>query len=106
MKQILFLTPPDTIPGFSLTGVRQQETVAERAWESLEAASRDPELGVIAIDARLLDTIDPRKVVELTRRWRGVLVTLPAPAGTVLIGEDELQRLVRRALGYHVRLES
>ena len=106
MKQILFLTPPDALPGFSLTGVRQQEADAERAWESLQEACRDPDLGVIAIDARLLDTIDPRKLAELTRHWRGVLVTLPAPAGTVLRGEDELQRLVRRALGYHVRLES
>ena len=106
MKQILFLTPPDAIPGFSLTGVRQQEAVADRAWESLEAACHDPDLGVIAIDARLLESIDSRKIDELTRRWRGVLVTLPAPAGAVLAGEDELQRLVRRALGYHVRLES
>jgi hypothetical protein len=41
----------------------------------------------------------------MTDRWAGVLVTLPAPAGRRAPPVDELQRLVQRALGYHVRLQ-
>jgi hypothetical protein len=49
--------------------------------------------------------IDPIRLREQTDRWSGVMVTLPAPAGRTARPVDELQRLVQRALGYHVRLQ-
>ena len=105
MREVLVLTPVDARCGFALAGVRQQEVAPEDAWGSLRAAMADPEIGVIAIDARLLEVIDRKRLQEVAARWSGVLVTLPAPAGAVHPGGDELQRLVRRALGYHVKLE-
>lgn len=105
MKEILFLTPKDSAPGFALTGVRQQTVTPEEVWTTLQQGCADPELGVIAADARLLKEIDPARLRELTERWGGVLVTLPAPAGRRAGATDELQRLVQRALGYHVRLQ-
>lgn len=98
------LTPAEFRFGFALAGVRQRELAPEETWAALREATADPELGVVAVDERLLSGLDPVRLRELTDRWGGVLVTLPAPAGTVQ-REDELQRLVRRALGYHVRLE-
>lgn len=105
MKEILFLTPKDSAPGFALTGVRQQTVTVQEVWATLQQACADPELGVIAADARLLEKLDPVRLRELTERWSGVLVTLPAPAGRRAGTADELQRLVQRALGYHVRLQ-
>lgn len=105
MKEILFLTPDDSAPGFALTGVRQQVRKAEEAWEAIQQACSDPEIGVVAADSRLMDSVDPIRLRELTDRWPGVLVTLPAPAGRRAPPGDELQRLVQRALGYHVRLK-
>ncbi len=60
---------------------------------------------MIAVDSRLLEKLDPVRLRELTDRWSGVLVTLPAPADKRTPPSDELQRLVQRALGYHVRLQ-
>jgi vacuolar-type H+-ATPase subunit F/Vma7 len=105
MKEILFLTPTDSAPGFALTGVRQQTLGADEAWEIIHSACADPEIGVIAVDNRLLENIDPVRLRELTDRWAGVMVTLPAPASRRTPPTDELQRLVQRALGYHVRLQ-
>ena len=105
MKEILFLTLEDSAPGFSLTGVRQQTLTREEAWSSIKQACEDPEVGVVAADTRLLEKLDPRRLRELTERWPGVLVTLPAPADRRAPPSDELQRLVQRALGYHVRLQ-
>lgn len=105
MKQVLFLTPEDAVPGFALAGVRQQVADGDSFWPALEAACADPTIGVIAADVRLLETAGTERLHRLTRHWPGVLVTLPAPASTARPPEDELQRLVRRALGYHVRLE-
>ncbi len=68
-------------------------------------AFTDSDLGVVAADNRLLENINPIRLRELTERWPGVFVTLPAPAGQHAPAADELQRLVQRALGYHVRLQ-
>ena len=105
MKEILFLTPDDSDPGFALTGVRQQKIPAEEMWEVLKQVCTDPTVGVVAADIRLLETIDQNRLRELTDRWPGVMVTLPAPADRRAPPDDELQRLVQRALGYHVRLK-
>jgi len=105
MKEILFLTMADRAPGFALTGVRQQRLKREEVWAALQQAFDDVEVGVVAADTRLLEKLDPVRLRELTDRWPGVLVTLPAPADKRTPPSDELQRLVQRALGYHVRLQ-
>ncbi|MCK4507181.1 MAG: ATPase [Desulfuromonadales bacterium] len=105
MKEILFLTMEDSAPGFALTGVRQQILNREEAWSTIQQACADAEVGVIAADTRLLEKLDQVRLRELTDRWSGVLVTLPAPADKRTPPSDELQRLVQRALGYHVRLQ-
>ena len=105
MKEILFLTMADSAPGFALTGVRQQTLKPEETWATLQQACADPEVGVVVADTRLLKKLDPVRLRELTDRWPGVLVTLPAPADKRTPPSDELQRLVQRALGYHVRLQ-
>ncbi len=105
MKEVLFLTPEDSTPGFVLTGVRQQTLDQTTAWDAIVQACSKPDIGVIAVDNRLLEKVDPVRLRELTDRWPGVLVTLPAPAGYQVSATDELQRLVQRALGYHVRLQ-
>lgn len=105
MKEILFLTLEDSSPGFALTGVRQQRLNPEEAWLTIQQACADPNVGVVAADTRLLENVDQVRLRELTDRWPGVLVTLPAPAGRRAPPSDELQRLVQRALGYHVRLQ-
>ncbi len=105
MKEILFLTLEDSAPGFALTGVRQQTLSREEAWSTIQKACADPEVGVVAADSRLLEKLDQIRLRELTDHWSGVLVTLPAPADKRIPPSDELQRLVQRALGYHVRLQ-
>ncbi|MBW2503682.1 MAG: V-type ATP synthase subunit F [Deltaproteobacteria bacterium] len=106
MKEVLILTPEEAMPGFARAGVRQVALSANQAQAAIEEFCRDATIGVLAVDERLMQTIDPDRVQELIGKWPGVLVTLPAPAGFERPAEDELQRLVRRALGYHVRLES
>lgn len=104
MKGVLVVTPADARHGFAAAGIRQQEATPEAALTVLREAMSDPRLGVIAVDARLLAAVDSLRLRELTDRWGGVLVTLPAPAGAERPETDELQRLIRRALGYHVKL--
>ena len=105
MSGLLVLTPAEARHGFALAGVRQRTVAAAEILSALREAMADPAIAVIATDERLLAGLDPLLLRDLQEHWPGVLVTLPAPASAARPEEDELQRLVRRALGYHIRLE-
>ena len=66
----------------------------------------DPDSGVVVIDERLLTGIGEERFREMERRWYGMLIVLPSPEKVGAEGvEDYAQRLIKRAIGYHVRLQ-
>lgn len=104
MKSVVFITPPDARFGFSLSGVIQQTVAPEQAEDVLREVLEEPDTGVVVIDERLLAGIGEERFREMERLWYGVLLILPAPEKRGAEVEDYLQRLIRRAIGYHVRL--
>lgn len=105
MTGIVFITEEDARYGFSLAGSMQQTITADETEEVLRRTMEDPDVGVVVIDERLLRSIPEKRFAELEEKWFGLLVTLPSPAPEVDHEEDYLQRLIRKALGYHVRLQ-
>lgn len=103
MKRIVLITPPDARFGFSLAGVAQLIAVPEEAEGAVLGSMEDPECGVIVLDERLLAGMEEKRFREMEARWSGVLVVLPAPEKWGL-GEDYAERLIRKVIGYHVRL--
>jgi len=63
----------------------------------------DPENGLIVIDERLTAGIEEERMREIESAWRGVIVVRPPLAGPGEM-EDYAARLIRRAVGYHVRI--
>lgn len=104
MKKIVFLTPPDARYGFSLTGVQQRVTPTAAAVNALLETTRDPATGVAVLDERLVDPAVQKVLAELQSRWPGVVVVLPAPQRIAEAGADYALRMIRRAVGYQVRL--
>lgn len=104
MKRIVFITPPDARYGFSLTGVRQIDTAPERMEPTLMELVSDAGIGVIVIDERLSRETSPELLQQIEKRWHGLIVVLPAPEEAVVAEEDYAMRLIRRAIGYQVRL--
>ena len=104
MKRVAFITPPDARYGFSLGGAVQLVALPGEAEAIVRSALDDPENGVVVVDERLLPEIGDERFRELERRWFGILVVLPSPeaAGEA---EDYVLRLIRRAIGYQVRLQ-
>lgn len=104
MKKIAVITPHDARYGFSLSGVTQFIVAPMDAEAAVEQAVTDPDYGVVVIDERLIAAIDDARFREMEKRWFGVLVVLPAPekAGKE---EDYAERLIRRVIGYHVRVQ-
>jgi V/A-type H+-transporting ATPase subunit F len=104
VKKIVFITPKDAEYGFGLAGVKQYAVSEEDAEETLRKALEEPEAGVIVIDERLTKGINDEEIREMEDKWYGVLLILPAPEKPVVEIEDYALRLIRRAIGYHVRL--
>ncbi len=105
MKRVVFLTGEDARFGFSLAGMQQLAISAHKAESTLRQLMGDGTIAVVVIDERLLRQIPEVRLTELEADWAGLVVTLPAPIAGEDLGEDRLQRLIRRALGYHVRLQ-
>jgi vacuolar-type H+-ATPase subunit F/Vma7 len=104
VRKIVVVAPADARHGFALAGVRQATSAAADLDEILRALMRDPATGVVIVDERLVAGPAQERLRELERRWAGLVVVLPAPGEAVRIEEDYALRLIRRAIGYQVRL--
>lgn len=104
MKKVLFITPDDAEPGFRLSGAMQETASKENVGLLVLKAVNEPGTGLIAIDERLL--AGTRELLkDLEKKWKGIVVTLPAPELPGIKAEDYALALIRRAVGYHVRLK-
>lgn len=104
MKKIVFITPPDAEYGFNLTGVTQYSVDVEEIEEVLKSVMAEPDTGVVVVDERLIKGINEERLRGMEERWHGVLLVLPAPERAGIEVEDYAMRLIKRAIGYHVRL--
>lgn len=105
MKRIVVITPPDSRNGFACCGAVQQVAAPGEAVQTLQRALADPESGVVILDERLLEEVGEEQVKIWEEHWSGVLVVLPSPEGGGEV-EDYATRLIRRAVGYHVRVRT
>jgi V/A-type H+-transporting ATPase subunit F len=105
VKKIVFLTAEDVAYGFKLTGVKQYSTSTGKAEETLKNILREPDAGLVIVDERLLQGIKDEKLRKLEKTWEGIILILPSPERARLDIEDYAARLIRRAVGYHVRLQ-
>jgi vacuolar-type H+-ATPase subunit F/Vma7 len=104
MKSIAFITPRDGGWGFRLAGVKQYLAGAKDIKAILEEIIHRHETDLVAIDERLLTPGNEETVNMLEKRWQGVILVLPSPEEARPEVEDFAVRLMRRAIGYHVRL--
>jgi vacuolar-type H+-ATPase subunit F/Vma7 len=103
MNGIVVITPVDAGNGFACCGALQYSVSPGRAAETLTQVLADGESRVVILDERLVAEIGEERLGEIERLWPGVLVVLPAP-GAAPAEEDYAVRLIRRAIGYHVRV--
>lgn len=104
MKRVVFITPEGLPHGFAAAGFEQLAVADAAAGQTLVATVADKNVGVVIVDERLLTAIGEAALEQTRRRWDGILLVLPAPSDSETSGEDYLQQLIRRALGYHIRI--
>jgi V/A-type H+-transporting ATPase subunit F len=105
MRKIVAITPADASPGFACSGAVQVAVAPGEAAGALTRVLADPECGLVVLDERLVAEVGEERISGIDRRWPGVLVVLPAP-GVSGEEEDYAVRLIRKAIGYHVRVRT
>lgn len=104
MKKIVFITPGDAEYGFSLAGVTHHVIAGNEAEGCLRKALEEEDAGLVVMDERLVRGINEERLREMEERWYGVLLVLPAPKKAGITAEDYALRLIKKAIGYYVRL--
>ena len=104
MKKIAFITLPDAGHGFGLGGVPQVVAEPVQAEEALKKTMAESDTALVIIDERLIASMTEERLHELEQEWNGILLVLPSPVKPSAEVEDYAARLIRRAIGYHVRL--
>jgi V/A-type H+/Na+-transporting ATPase subunit F len=108
MPKMLVVTDTETATGFRLAGVEVREADSATAQKALEDSITSDKYGLVVVDESLI--ADPIKATERIMRGRGLPVILPMQGLGAAFGESDdakayMKELVRRALGFEVRLE-
>lgn len=97
---------PALAPGFGLAGV--EATPAGPDFDlmaALDQASRDPQVGVVLVEEALYDRVPIEARARLDRQARPVVVPFPGASwDRERPAEDRVVALLRRAIGYRVRI--
>ena len=96
--------------GLALAGLAPIEaaTGAEAAAAIARLAPEPAHGGVVLIEQALHDALPPATRRALRRAGEPILMPFPGPVAAALVGgaapEDELMEILRRAVGYRLRL--
>jgi V/A-type H+-transporting ATPase subunit F len=104
VKKIVFITTCDAEFGFSLAGITHHVVEPPGTGEMLDSVMAEPDNGLVIIDERLVRGGIEERMREQEKGWPGILLVLPSPEKLPAEVEDYAARLIRRAIGYHVRL--
>lgn len=100
------LVRPGNALGFRLAGAAVEEVAPGEEAAAVRRAAGDPRLGVIAVEEDVLRAAPPRLVARARRAALPVLLpfALPRRLGEAGRGRAYVAALVRRAVGYAVKL--
>jgi V/A-type H+-transporting ATPase subunit F len=101
------VTRPGASLGFRLAGVPAEEVDESRAGERLAALLAEPDLGLLAVDEDLLKLAPQRLLATIGRKGVPVVLPFAVPGRWTEKpgGEPYVAELIRRAIGYHIKIE-
>jgi vacuolar-type H+-ATPase subunit F/Vma7 len=93
--------------GFRLAGVPVEEIDEGKETERIKALVGAPGLGVLAVEERLLERVPATLLQRVGREGIPVLLPFSYPMAWEEVGRGEqyVVTLIRRAIGYHVKIQ-
>ncbi len=107
-RRVRALASPAVAAGLRLAGIPAQAVTAdEEPRDRLFALADDPDVAVLLVEAPVLAALPEVDRRDLERRAVPILVSFPAPAwdDARAGAESYVLELLRRAIGYRVRLQ-
>ena len=96
---------PDLAPGFGLAGIAAEAPQPQAADAELADVLRRREPGIVLLQEQLHDALSPDLRARLDRSATPVVVPFPGPAWAApASAEERVVELLRRAIGYRVKL--
>lgn len=105
--RLMVVTRPGAGLGFRLAGVPVEEVAEASVAERVAALLEQPDLGVLAVEEDLLRQVPEAVLARAGRDGVPVLLpfTLPSRMGEGSGGEAYVVALIRRAIGYHIKIQ-
>jgi vacuolar-type H+-ATPase subunit F/Vma7 len=106
--RVRVLASPATAAGYRLAGLAAEEVArASDAGERLVAAAAVAGVGIILVEQALLDAVPSATRRAIDRRALPIIVPIPLPNWTHAADSTDtyIVELLRRAIGYRVRLQ-
>lgn len=93
--------------GFRLAGAPVEEIAEGEEAERFRDLVADPSVGVLAVEEKLLERVPEPVLQRIGREGIPVLLpfTLPRRWEEAGRGEEYVATLIRRAIGYHVKIQ-
>jgi vacuolar-type H+-ATPase subunit F/Vma7 len=107
MSEILVIGEPEIIEGFALTGARiRPEGDPARMERILENYMRSRDVDIVVVTESLFVQAPEKTRVLAEKSGRPIFLTLPRPAGIEAWGEREdlISQIIRRAIGYRLKI--
>jgi vacuolar-type H+-ATPase subunit F/Vma7 len=97
---------PEVAPGFELAGLHADTAVdGVSARARLMALAHDPGVGIVLVEERLHRALPAEFAQRLERQPRPLVAPFPSPRfDTAEAAEEAVLEILRRAIGYRVRL--
>ena len=103
-KRVIFFTAEDAGHGFRLAGFEQHVCTGAELEALLQQFVRKSEYGLFVIDERLVTESIENRLREMEKGMDLVFIIMPPPLKAEAKREDYAERLLRKAIGYHIQL--
>jgi vacuolar-type H+-ATPase subunit F/Vma7 len=107
MSEVLVVGQPEIVEGFGLTGARVETvTDPDRVGWLVNELLRTRDTGIVVITEDLYEEIPEKLRIRAEASARPLFITLPRPAGREVWEEREdlISRIIRRAIGYRLKI--
>lgn len=107
MSKLLIITYPDTSLGFGLAGIEVKEVEeGEDITPFLQGIIEKGEYGLLAVEENLLSNVPEEILKRIRKKGIPVIVPIHTPKSWQTEAEMEsyITKLIRRAIGYQVKI--
>jgi len=107
VQTLRVVTRPGDALGFRLAGARVDEVAPGEESVRMRALLADPAIAVLAVETAVLSSVPEPLLQRAAERGLPVVLpfTLPRRLSEAAEGRAYVAALIRRAIGYHVKLE-